>query len=198
MNPNVTIRMATEEDAQELLSIYSPYVTQTAISFEYDVPSINEFAERIRNTLKKYPYLVAVEDNCIIGYAYASAFKPRPAYDWSVELTVYLKQDCRAKGVGKKLYLAMENILEHQNILNANACIAYSANNDDYLDNVSAGFHQHLGYVKVAHFTKSGYKFGTWYDMIWMEKILRKHPDTPSPFIPITAVAVERLLKQSI
>ncbi len=188
MNPNVSIRMATEADAEEILNIYSPYVTDTAITFEYDIPSITEFSRRIRDTLKMYPYIVALEEKCIVGYTYASAFKQRAAYNWAVETTVYLKQDCRGRGLGKKLYLTLEDILERQNILNLNACIAYTSVKDVHLDNTSMAFHQHLGYSKVAHFTKCGYKFGTWYDMIWMEKMLGEHPDKPDPVIPITEI----------
>lgn len=188
MNRNISIRMATEADAEELLKIYTPYVTNTAITFEYDIPSVAEFSQRIRNTLKRYPYIVAVEDNRIVGYAYASAFKERAAYSWAVETTVYLNQDSRGKGLGRKLYLALEDILRRQNIINLNACIAYSADEDAYLNNTSSTFHEHLGYTKVAHFTKCGYKFNTWYDMIWMEKIIGEHSDKPDPFISYTTV----------
>ncbi len=188
MSTNTRIRMATELDAEEILKIYAPYVTDTAITFEYDIPSVAEFSRRIRNTLQMYPYIVALEENRIVGYAYASAFKERAAYNWAVETTVYLKQDCRGKGLGKKLYLALENILQRQNIINLNACIAYAPDEDIHLDNTSTAFHEHLGYSKAAHFTKCGYKFGTWYDMIWMEKMLGRHPDTPDPVIPISNI----------
>ncbi|WP_063602178.1 GNAT family N-acetyltransferase [Clostridium coskatii] len=183
---NVTMRMATKADAKEILDIYEPYVRNSAISFEYDVPSIEEFTERINNILKKYPYIVAVDNNQIIGYAYVSSFKERVAYDWAVETTIYLSQDCRGKGVGKKLYLALEKILKRQNIINLNACIAYTTTDNAYLTNASMYFHEHLGYRKVAHFTKCGYKFGNWYDMIWMEKIIGEHSENPKPVIPIS------------
>ncbi|AGY75285.2 GNAT family N-acetyltransferase [Clostridium autoethanogenum] len=183
---NVTMRMATKADAKEILDIYEPYVRNSAISFEYDVPSIEEFTERINNILKKYPYIVAVDNNQIIGYAYVSSFKERVAYNWAVETTIYLSQDCRGKGVGKKLYLALEKILKRQNIINLNACIAYTTTDNAYLTNASMYFHEHLGYRKVAHFTKCGYKFGNWYDMIWMEKIIGEHSENPKPVIPIS------------
>jgi len=188
MNANISIRAATEADAEEILKIYAPYVTDTAITFEYDIPSVAEFSRRIRNTLQMYPYIVALEEKRIVGYAYASAFKERAAYNWAVETTVYLERDYRGKGLGKKLYLALEDILKRQNIINLNACIAYTSGEDIHLDNTSTVFHEHLGYSKVAHFTKCGYKFGTWYDMIWMEKMLGEHPDTPDPVIPITGI----------
>lgn len=178
--------MATEADAEEILGIYSLYILDTAITFEYDVPSVVEFSNRIRNTLKKYPYLVALEEDKIVGYAYASEFKGRAAYDWSVETTVYLNVDAKGKGIGKILYFALEDILKRQNILNLNACIAFASVEDDHLDNSSVSFHEKAGYFKVAHFTKCGYKFNTWYDMIWMEKHIGEHPEKPDAFIPIT------------
>lgn len=186
MNTSVTIRMATKEDAKEILEIYAPYVKDTAITFEYDVPTVEEFGDRINNTLKKYPYIVAIDSNQIIGYAYVSSFKGRAAYDWAVETTVYVRQNCQGKGVGKKLYLALEEILKRQNILNMNACIAYTSIEDINLTNDSKYFHEHLGYNKVAHFSKCGYKFKKWYDMIWMEKIIGEHSANPKPVISIS------------
>ena len=183
MDTNITIRMATKADAKEILEIYAPYVKDTAISFEYDVPTVEEFAERIESTLRKYPYLAAIENNHIIGYAYASPFKTRVAYDWAVETTVYISWNYQGKGAGKKLYMALEEILKRQNILNLNACIAYTAAEDAYLTNNSAYFHERLGYKKAAHFTKCGYKFGNWYDMIWMEKLIGEHSANPKPVI---------------
>jgi len=190
VSSNVSIRMATAADAEELLKIYSFYVTETAITFEYDIPSIPDFSGRIKDTLQMYPYIVALDKDIIVGYAYASAFNERAAYDWAVETTVYLKQECRGKGLGKKIYLTLEEILKLQNIINLNACIAYTSVKDAHLNNTSEAFHEHLGYSKVAHFTKCGYKFGTWYDMIWMEKMIGTHPDTPKPVIPLSGITV--------
>lgn len=186
MGMDVSIRMADEADAEELLEIYAPYVRNTAVSFEYEVPSVSEFARRIRQVLLKYPYLVAAEGHAAVGYAYASAFKERAAYDWAVETSIYLRRDQRGKGLGKQLYLELEGILKRQNILNLNACIAYTPHPDDRLDNASMRFHERLGYRKAGHFTKCGCKFGTWYDMIWMEKIIGEHCGDPAPVIPVT------------
>ena len=186
MQTSLTIRMAKEEDARDLLDIYTPYVTDTAITFEYEVPSVEEFADRIRTTKQKYPYLLAVSEDTILGYAYASPFKARSAYDWAAETTIYLRPECQGKGIGKQLYFALEDMLKQQNILNLNACIAYTSAPDAFLTNASALFHEHLGYRKVGHFTQCGYKFGTWYDMIWMEKLLGEHSNEPLPVIPIT------------
>ncbi len=173
------IRMASPGDAEELLKIYAPYVTDTAISFEYNVPSPEEFAGRIAHTLEKYPYLVAVEKGRVNGYAYASPFKERPAYGWAVETTVYLRQDCRGRGLGELLYSALEEALKHQNILNMNACIAFTAAEDERLTNASERFHARMGFQLVGRFSKCGYKFGQWYDMIWMEKLIGEHMENP-------------------
>ena len=97
------IRIATPEDAGALVEIYRPYVENTSITFEYEVPSVSEFETRIRTTLKKYPYLVAEENGEALGYAYVSAFKGRSAYDWSVETSIYVKQGFGKKGIGKQL-----------------------------------------------------------------------------------------------
>lgn len=186
MEPAITIRMAATADAKDILEIYAPYITDTAITFEYSIPSVEEFAKRISCILTKYPYLVAVENNQIVGYAYASAFKERAAYNWAVETTVYLKQDCRGRGIGRSIYSALEEILMKQNILNLNACIACTSVADKYLNNTSIYFHEHLGYKKVGHFSKCGYKFETWYDVIWMEKTIGEHSAAPKSVIPIT------------
>lgn len=170
------IRMAEEKDALLLLQIYAYYVEHTAVTFEYEVPSISEFMERMGKVKERYPYLLAEEDGEITGYAYVSAFKDRAAYDWAVETTVYVKEERRSEGIGRKLYEALEEILKVQNVLNLNACIAYP--NPD-----SIRFHERLGYKTVGHFTKCGYKQGKWYDMVWMEKMLGGHRDGPEPVI---------------
>lgn len=177
-NSSVRIRLASPEDAPSLLNIYAPYVRDTAITFEYDVPTVEEFRSRIEHTLRTYPYLAAEIDGQAAGYAYASAFKGRAAYDWSVETSIYVSMDCRGRGIGTRLYAALEDLLRRQNILNVNACITYP--NPD-----SIRFHERLGYRTVAHFTKCGFKLGRWYDMIWMEKMLGEHTEKPRSVIPL-------------
>ncbi len=184
----MNIRMATVEDAPALLDIYRPYVTETAISFEYEVPSVEEFRTRIINTLSRYPYIVAEENGQLTGYAYASPFKQRAAYDWSVETSIYVSMKHRGQGIGVLLYAELERILKLQNILNVNACIAYTDKEDNHLTNKSMGFHEHLGYRLVGRFTQSGYKFNTWYDMIWMEKIIGEHTSVPKSVIPVEQI----------
>ena len=117
------VRLATPQDAEELLEIYRYYVEHTAITFEYETPSITEFRQRIKQTLKRYPYLAAVDGHGkIVGYAYASSFKNRAAYDWSVETTIYVDKDVKRQGIGKKLYEALEEILRKQHVINLDAC----------------------------------------------------------------------------
>lgn len=169
------IRTATIQDAEAILSIYTPYILDTAITFEYTVPPIEEFRERIIETLKKYPYLVAEEDGEIIGYAYAGTFKARAAYSRCVETSIYIKQGQQGKGVGSVLYEKLEDRLRKQGILNVNACITWINTPNQYLTHQSPEFHMRKGYEKCAHFHKCGYKFGMWFDMIWMEKILGEH-----------------------
>lgn len=117
------IRTVTEKDAHELLEIYRPYVEDTAITFEYDVPTVEEFSDRIRRISANYPYIAAVENGKIAGYAYAGVFKNRAAYDWSVEVTVYVKKGLHRKGIGAKLYSALEKLIENiQNLLRKLSC----------------------------------------------------------------------------
>ena len=172
---NVVIRSAAIEDAEALLNIYSYYVENTAITFEYDVPTLEEFRQRIENTLKKYPYLIAEKDGNILGYTYAGAFKDRAAYDWSAEVTVYLAQDITGNGLGRQLYETLEKQMIERGFLNLYACIGYPEIEDEYLTKNSAEFHAHLGYEKVGEFHKCGFKFGRWYHMIWMEKMIGEH-----------------------
>ena len=169
------IRSATERDAERLLEIYGYYVEHTAISFEYDIPGLEEFRGRIANTLRKYPYLVLEEDGVVVGYAYAGVFKGRAAYDHCCEMTIYLDHDAKGKGYGRTLYNALEEELRKIGIINLYACIGDPIQEDEYLTKDSEHFHQHMGYTKVGEFHKCGYKFGRWYNMIWMEKIIDGH-----------------------
>lgn len=175
---NIIIRSASIQDAEAILKIYSHYVQNTAISFEYDVPSIDEFKGRIVHTLEKYPYLVAEQDGVILGYAYGSQFHERAAYSWCAEVSIYVDVNARKCGVGRLLYEALEKALKAQGILNLYACIAYTDKEDEYLNNNSAQFHGHLGYEQIGRFHKCGYKFNRWYDMIWMEKLIGEHKTT--------------------
>ena len=161
------IRLAKPSDARSLLDIYAPYVENTAITFEYEVPTVEDFTTRIEKTLEKYPYLVAEEDGLILGYAYASTYYARAAYDWAVELSVYVSQEARGQGVGTRLYDALEDLLEQMGYIHFLACISLP-------NEASLALHQKRGYQQVAHFPKIGYKFECWHDIVWLQKSLDK------------------------
>lgn len=173
----IEIRQAEPNDAVTLLEIYTPYVMNTAITFETVPPSLDEFKQRIATISKRYPYLVAICDGKICGYAYASQFKGRAAYDFSAETSIYVKGDYKGLGIGSALYSSLEELLKRQNLHNLYACITYP-------NPGSIAFHEAFGYKKVAHYTKAGYKLGDWRDVIWMEKFIKEHEDDPTGFIP--------------
>ena len=177
----ITARNAKLEDAARILEIYSYYVKNTAITFEYDVPTLEEFCARMENTMCRYPYLVIENDGTVEGYAYAGAFVGRAAYDWACEMTIYLDRNARKCGMGRTLYEALQKELAKMGILNLYACIAYPEEDDEYLTANSAAFHEHLGFTKVGEFHKCGYKFGRWYHMIWMEKVIGEHRQAQPP-----------------
>lgn len=193
MEKEITVRVATPNDAKDLLTLYAPYVEQTAITFEYEVPTVEEFRERIRHTLERYPYLVAELDGAPVGYAYASPFKDRPAYDWSVETSIYVGMEYKRLGIGRKLYEELERILKQQGILNVNACIAYPREEDEHLTMDSVHFHDRLGYRMVGCFHDSGYKFDQWYDMVWMEKMIGEHRSEQPTVVPFAEIVASFL-----
>ena len=187
----MTLRIATQADAPALLAIYAPYVLDTAITFEYDVPTTEEFAARIRHTLARYPYIVAEAAGEIIGYAYAGPFHSRAAYDWSVETSIYVRRDRRRSGVGRALYAALERLLLAQGITNLNACIATPFQEDAHLTLDSVRFHERLGYRFVGEFHQCGYKFGRWYNMAWMEKHIAPHRSEQPPVTPFARMQTD-------
>ena len=159
----MNIRVAKPEDAEELLNIYKYYVENTTITFEYDTPSVEEFKNRIKNTLVRYPYLVAE--------------------DWTVETSIYVQNCDSRSGIGTLLYNELEKYLKLQNIINLNACITYP-------NEKSENFHKKFGYKTVAHFTKCGYKFGKWNDVIWMEKFIGEHSAVPNAINPFSKICL--------
>lgn len=175
------IRPVTAEDTAELVSIYAPYVRETAVTYEYEVPSVAEFCERIMRTTEKYPYLAAVENGIILGYAYASAFHPRAAFHWAAEVTVYLKKEAHGRGIGRMLYAALEDGLKKQNVQTAIALIA-----DPNPESVA--FHEKMGYRVAGKLTNCAYKLGQWRGLFYMEKFLGEHKAQPREFIPYPQV----------
>lgn len=176
MEQGVILRTAALEDSRALRDIYAPYVERTAVSLEYEPPSVEGFRRRMAKVLEDYPYLVAEKDGEILGYAYASRFHPRAAFLYCAEVSIYLRPDARRCGLGRALYAELEERLKRQGILNVYASIATTERADDPdLTADSPRFHEKMGYHTVAVFHSCGYKFGRWYDLTWMEKWIGEH-----------------------
>lgn len=182
------IRIATTEDAVAIREIYAPYVMQTAVSFEYEVPSVQEFEKRISNTLKEYPYLVAIQNDRVVGYAYAGPFHTRDAYKHCAELSIYLNQDVKRNGIGRALYTKIEEILIKQNICTVHACIASPDGEDEHLTGDSEQFHAKMGFKLAGRHEACGFKFGKWYSIVWMDKVIGERTENPDSFIPFRKI----------
>lgn len=180
-NPSITIRSAQLQDAGRLLEIYGHYVSRTAVTFEYDIPTAEEFLARMKRTMGSYPFLVILRDGRIEGYSYAGPFYGRAAYGWCCETSVYLDPRARGQGLGRLLYGALESRLKEMGIVSMYACIAVPEVPDEYLTGDSAAFHRHLGFTQAGYFRECGYKFGRWYSMVWMEKTIGKRLSPQPP-----------------
>lgn len=169
---NEKIRFAALEDAERILEIYAPYILNTAVSFEYEVPSLDEFRERMARIMKTHPYLVCERKGQIIGYAYASSYLTRKAFGWDAEVSIYLDQEERGKGIGRLLYEPLLAILKEMGVVNVYALIVHP-------HELSERFHRKMGFQKEAIFEKTGYKMGKWQDLIYMKK--QENPYTCPP-----------------
>lgn len=170
MNADLKIRDAQLEDAERLVEIYSYYVLNTAVSFEYKVPTVEEFKERIRKIKEKFPYLVCEKNGVIAGYVYASAYSEREAYNWTVASSIYVDKDFRRQGIGSFLYQNLEERLKQLGIKNILAGVAFAETEDEYLTQDSFKFHTRMGYEQVARLKEVGKKFDRWYDLLWQQK----------------------------
>ena len=177
MEEAVCVRAAAPEDAEQLLEIYTPFVISedsslSNVSFELTAPSLAEFRQRIVDISSKYPYLVGEKDGQILGFVYCHPYRERLAYQWSVEVTIYLAPAGQGKGLGRLLYETMEKLLCLQGVTMAYSCI--TVGNDH-----SIKMHEALGYRLIGTFTNSGYKNGQWLDTVWLEKQLQPCPKQP-------------------
>ena len=159
------IRIATEADVPEILAIYAPYVENTTTTFEYDVPGKEEFLQRFLAVTAQFPWLVWEEDGRILGYAYAAPPYTRAAYRWCAEPSIYLKPEARGRGIGRKLYTALEELLKLQGYQVLYALITQE-------NTSSLRFHEKRGYRKKVLFDDCGFKFGRWLGVYWLEKRL--------------------------
>ena len=168
-----SIRLATSLDASDILSIYTPYIANTSFTFETEVPTAKQFAERISAYLINWPWLICEIDGKIAGYAYASRHRERVAYQWSVECSVYVHDDFQKTGIGKALYTALFQILKTQGFRNVYAVI-------NLPNEKSVIFHERMGFTYFATYEKVGYKLGKWKNVGWWRLILNEFGDEPT------------------
>ena len=186
------IRLATPDDAAQIAAIYAYYVENTAVTFELEPPAPDEIRRRIISYTRRYPYLCITQGDTVIGFAFGHAFRERRAYDYAAEVSIYLHRDHRRRGIGTRIYTALENELKKMGIKCLYACIAVPDGEDSYLSNASPLFHEKLGYRTCGTFHNCGRKFNKWYDMIWMEKIIGAFSDEPEPIVPYPEITDKR------
>jgi L-amino acid N-acyltransferase YncA len=182
-----TIRFAAETDATQILDIYAPIVTDTAISFEEEPPTRREMAGRIRSTLERYPWLACEEAGHVVGYVYAGGFRSRPAYQWAVEITAYVRPEAQRRGVVSALYAPLLGILRRQGFINALAGIALP-------NDAGVGLHERFGFKPVGVLQDVGFKLMRWHDVEWWALRLqqpRDPPDAPKPLPEVWAASAD-------
>lgn len=191
---DVKIRLAQESDAAALLAVYAPYIQNTSITFEYEVPSVEEFAGRIAKITEKFPWLVCEIDGKTAGYVYAGTFHARAAFQWNAELSVYLAPGYHRMRIASALYACLQNILAKQGYLNLYALITVP-------NPQSIGFHESNGFRPVCIYRSTGFKFGEWHDMEVLEKqLVTLLPENPQPcktFREIDQTFFEAQLKEA-
>ena len=175
---SMKIRMAEYGDLAAIYAIYCPYIEQTAITFETEVPSFEQFAKRFEEITSFYPWLVAEEEGTILGYAYASRAFERAAYDWCADLAIYFAMDQPHHGMASRLYEKLMEILEKQHVRVVYALI--TADNEK-----SISFHERMAFHSVGYLTKCGYKLEQWHDVVWMQKTLGEQLTKPLPLLSV-------------
>lgn len=175
------IKLVSEADAAEILEIYEIYVKETAITFEYETPSLDEFRNRIKEISADYPYIVCLSNEKIVGYAYAHRQMERAAYQWNAELSVYIDKTCLRCGVGKALYSALIEILQMQNVRNVYGGVTSPNENSEKL-------HEYFGFKRLGIYHSTGYKCGAWHDVAWFEKTVGDYDLEPKPFVSIQEI----------
>lgn len=192
MNGRVTVRLARPDaDAPGILSLYRPYIEQTAITFERDVPMREEFTARVRSIAEAFPYLLLEIDGELAGYAYAHRQAERAAFDWNAELSIYLSEAWVHRGLGGPLYALLMRLLAMQGYINFYAVITGS-------NAGSIAMHERMGFARIGLHERTGYKLGQWHDVVWMHR--RVGGDVPGRLVPVGALsseAVEREIKET-
>lgn len=173
----MSLRFANTSDASSLLRIYEQSI-QTPITFEYDLPSREEFAQRIEEITAVYPYLVWEENGMICGYAYAHRFKERAAYQWGVELSVYIDNQYQSMGIGRRLYTALIALLKLQGVTMVYSGVTVPNEKSERL-------HLSMGFQFSSIFHNAGYKCGKWHDVQWFECLIGELTEQPQPIISV-------------
>ncbi|MEZ5017906.1 MAG: N-acetyltransferase family protein [Flavipsychrobacter sp.] len=165
---NITIQLITPEDIKEVLEVYAPYIEETSISFEYEVPSMEEFTERVNAVTQQYPWLVAKQNGMVVGYAYGMTHRSRTAYQWSAEVAIYIAKDYRSKGVGKQLYEQLFELLAQQGYRTAFAGMTMPNERSEAL-------HLSCGFEEIGVFKNIGFKNNEWHSVKWFQKQLGEY-----------------------
>jgi phosphinothricin acetyltransferase len=168
------IRLAVPEDAGAIAAIYAPAVTDNSTSFEVVAPDAVEMAKRIATITQRYPWIVSDDDGIVTGYAYGSMHRARYAYQWSAEVSAYVRDDYQRRGIGQALYTSLFAILALQGYRNAFAGITLP-------NQASVEFHKAMGFSVIGIFHRIGYKFGEWHDTIWLERALAAYGEAQPP-----------------
>ena len=169
----LTIRIAKPNDAKGILEIYAPYISNTSFTFETEIPSVEEFAERIKTYLINWPWLVCEIDGKIAGYTYATKYRERVAYQWGVESSVYIHDDFQREGIARALYTALFDILKQQGFNTVYAVI-------NLPNEKSISLHERLGFHHFATYEKAGYKLGKWKNVGWWQLSINDYGDAPA------------------
>ena len=170
---NKDIRLAKISDSKAIVDIYKPFIENTTITFEYEVPTVEEFESRMEEIQRIYPWFVAEIDKKIVGYAYASKYNKRAAYDWAVDFAIYIDPKYHRKGIGKGLYHALLNTLKLQGFNNAYALVTSPNFKSEQI-------HKALGFTEMGKAKNVGYKMGKWLDVTTFELQFGEHVDNPA------------------
>lgn len=168
----MNIRFATIDDAEAILSVYAPYVLKTANTFEYVVPTVEEFTKRIKKISAHYPYLVCECFGEIVGYAYGSQHRERMGYSWCAESTIYLDEAYHRRGIARALYRVVFALMKEQGYHSVYVSILCA-------NMPSIEFHKSMGFEEIGVFKNIGYKLGEWHSNNWMQLFLNEHGDEP-------------------
>ena len=162
------LQLIKEEDVAEVLEIYTPYVRNTAITFEYEVPSLEKFSERVHHYTEQYPWIVAKDHGMIAGYAYASVYREREAYQWGCELSVYVRSEFQGIDLGRTLYSALLDLLTLQGYYTVYGVVTLP-------NEASMALHKQLGFIIEGIQKNSGYKLGEWHDTAILSRSLQDY-----------------------